>query len=90
MKMVDPTPTMLDVQICCVEMPRVFRISGNSGAIANQMKNATKKHHQLQWKARMCGRLMLQIRICFDLSSWSGSTSTKYSEYFFLRCANEV
>ena len=47
-KIVPPTPTMLEVQTCCLVRPRVVRISGISGAIANQMMNAIKKATQEQ------------------------------------------
>ena len=56
-KMVPATEQMLDVQICFLDRPRVSFTSGNSGAMANQMKKAVKKHPHEQWKARMCGRL---------------------------------
>mmetsp|Transcript_2278 Transcript_2278/g.3915 ORF Transcript_2278/g.3915 Transcript_2278/m.3915 type:complete len:206 (+) Transcript_2278:1175-1792(+) len=73
MRMVPATLTMLAVQICFFSSWRVSLISGRSGAMANQMKNATKKFHHEQWKARMCGRLKLHSLISFALSSWSGS-----------------
>mmetsp|Transcript_20977 Transcript_20977/g.45526 ORF Transcript_20977/g.45526 Transcript_20977/m.45526 type:complete len:169 (-) Transcript_20977:262-768(-) len=53
MKTVPATEQMLDVQICCFEIPNVFLISGRSGAIANQMKKAVKNPIQEQWNARM-------------------------------------
>lgn len=53
MKMVPATELMLDVQACWPVRLRVFLISGMSGAMANQMKKATKKDHHEQWNARM-------------------------------------
>jgi hypothetical protein len=53
MKMVPPTPTMEEVQICSLVKPKSSRISERRGAIANQMKKAQKKLHQEQWKALM-------------------------------------
>mmetsp|Transcript_23246 Transcript_23246/g.65867 ORF Transcript_23246/g.65867 Transcript_23246/m.65867 type:complete len:217 (+) Transcript_23246:895-1545(+) len=83
MKMVPPTPTMLEVHTSCLVILRSSRISPRSGAMANQMKKAMKKHHHEQWKARMCGRAKLQSLISVALSSCSGSTATAYVEYFF-------
>ena len=83
MKIVDPTPAILEFQISCLERPRSSLISLRRGAAENQMKKAMKKHHQEQWKARMWGRLKDKSLISVDLSSWSGSTLTKYSSYFF-------
>mmetsp|Transcript_850 Transcript_850/g.1028 ORF Transcript_850/g.1028 Transcript_850/m.1028 type:complete len:206 (-) Transcript_850:194-811(-) len=74
MKIVPATEQMLDVHACWPVRPRVFLISGMSGAIANQMKNATKKVHHEQWNARMCGLLKVHSLISVDLSFWSGST----------------
>ena len=67
-------------QICRVLQ---LRIAERRGLIANQIKKAMKKPHQEQWKARMWGRAKLHNLISVALSSWSGSTSTWYSEYFF-------
>ncbi len=53
MTMVPATEQMLEVQISCFEIPRVFFTSGRRGAMANQMKKAMKNDHQEQWKARM-------------------------------------
>merc|ERR1719223_1520325 len=83
-KMVPATEQMLDVQICCLLIPRVSLTSGRSGAMANQMKKAMKKQNQLQWKARMCGLLKERSLISVALSSWSGSTLTKYVWYFLI------
>ena len=46
MNMVPATPTMEEVQISCLESPRVALTSVRRGAMANQMKNAMKKPHQ--------------------------------------------
>ena len=67
-RIVPATEQMLDVQICCLVRPRVAFTSVRRGAIANQMKNATKNDHQEQWKARMCGRLNVQSLISVALS----------------------
>jgi len=69
---VPATLQMLDVQISCFDMSRVSLTSGNSGAIANQMKKAMKKamkkqNHE-QWKARMRGRLKDRSLISVALS----------------------
>lgn len=47
-KMVPPTPTMDEVQICSLVKSRDVRISDNSGAMANQMKKARKNAIQAQ------------------------------------------
>jgi len=75
MKMVPPTPTMLDVQISFLVRSRVSLISERRGAMENQMKKAMKKPSQEKWKALMCGREKLQSLISVALSSCSGSTS---------------
>eukprot|EP00957_Ditylum_brightwellii_P209497 15361995-Ditylum_brightwellii.AAC.1 len=67
--MVPATPVIEDVQICCLSKSSVIAISESRGVIENQMKNAMKKHHQEQWKARMCGREKLQSLISVALSS---------------------
>ena len=81
-KIVPATEQMLDVHICCLVRPSVSLTSGRSGAIANQMKNAIKKQNHEQWNALMCGRLNDRSLISVALSSWLGSTLTKYSWYF--------
>lgn len=53
MTMVPATEQMFEVQISCLEMSREIFTSERRGEIANQMKNATKKVHHEQWKARM-------------------------------------
>lgn len=53
MKIVLPTPTMFDVQICPLVRFSVVLISPRRGAMENQMKNAIKKPHHEQWKARI-------------------------------------
>lgn len=50
---VDPTPTMEEVQICCLVRFKSAWISGSRGVMANQTKKAQKKLHQQQWKALM-------------------------------------
>ena len=45
MKMVPPTPTMLEVQISSLVNFKSSRISESNGAIANQMKKAIKNDH---------------------------------------------
>ncbi len=52
-RMVPPTPTMEEVQISCLVKPKSSLISERRGAIANQIKKATKNPHQEQWKALM-------------------------------------
>lgn len=83
-KMVPATEQILDVQISFLVKPSVSLTSGSRGAIANQMKNAMKKQNHEQWKARMCGLLKERSLISVALSSWLGSTLTKYSEYFLI------
>ena len=53
MTMVPATEQMFEVQICCLESPRVNCTSDMSGAMANQIKKAVKKHIHEQWNARM-------------------------------------
>ena len=48
MKIVPATEQIFDVHASCGVRLRVFLISGIKGAIANQMKKATKKVHQEQ------------------------------------------
>ena len=48
MKMVPATEQIFDVHACCGVSLRVFFISGIKGAIANQMKKATKNVHHEQ------------------------------------------
>lgn len=52
-KMVPATEQMFDVQISCLVIWRVSFTSESNGAIANQMKKATKNVHHEQWNARM-------------------------------------
>jgi hypothetical protein len=47
-KMVPPTPTMLEVQISSFVKLKVSRISESNGAMANQIKKAIKKATQEQ------------------------------------------
>jgi hypothetical protein len=48
MKMVPPTPTIDDVQICAGFKFSEVRISLKRGVMANQMKNALKNENQEQ------------------------------------------
>jgi hypothetical protein len=52
-KIVPATEQMFEVQICCLLKLKVMAISLISGAMANQMKKAVKKHIHEKWKARM-------------------------------------
>lgn len=47
------TAKMFVVHICCPSKSRSSAMRGRRGAIANQIKKATKKPHQLQWNALM-------------------------------------
>jgi len=85
MKIVPATLAIDEFQISFLVRFNVVRISGNNGAIANQIKKAMKKHHHEQWTARMCGREKLHSLISVALSSWFGSTASLYSLYFFLK-----
>ena len=75
-KIVPATEQILLVQTCCFVKPSVSFTSGSRGAMANQMKKAMKKQNQLQWNARICGRLKDRSLISVALSSWFGSTFT--------------
>mmetsp|Transcript_2639 Transcript_2639/g.3513 ORF Transcript_2639/g.3513 Transcript_2639/m.3513 type:complete len:116 (-) Transcript_2639:207-554(-) len=73
-KMVPATEQMLDVQICCLSIPKLFPTSLSRGAMANQIKKAIKKDHHEQWKALMCGLEKSHNLISLARSSWLGST----------------
>ena len=83
-KIVPATEQILLVQICCLVKPSVSLTSGRRGAMANQMKKAMKKQNQLQWNARICGRLKFRSLISVALSSWLGSTLSEYVWYFLI------
>ena len=50
-KIVPATPTILDVQTSLLSKSNDFLISGNNGAMENQIKKAMKNDHQEQWNA---------------------------------------
>ena len=74
MRIVPATEQMDVVQMSVLVTLKVFLMSTNKGATANQMKKATWKLHQEQWNARMCGREKLRSLISVARSSWFGST----------------
>ena len=89
-RIVPATLAILEDQTSTLLKLRDFLTSGRRGATANQIKNAMKKFHQEQWKARMWGLAKEHNLISVALSSCSGSTLREYVWYFFISGAYNI
>ena len=67
MKIVPATLKIEEVQICFLSNSRLILISGRSGAIANQMKNAMKNAHL----EKLCDFQFVRIKLITDVKNLS-------------------
>mmetsp|Transcript_3100 Transcript_3100/g.6059 ORF Transcript_3100/g.6059 Transcript_3100/m.6059 type:complete len:228 (-) Transcript_3100:27-710(-) len=78
------TDVMLATRISCWLRPRVFFITGASGAKENQAMNAMRKDVHARWKARMCGRAQQSL----EQSSLYSSALCVQGSYFNVNSMN--
>ena len=81
---VPPTPAIDEFQISCLVKPRDAWISGKSGEIANQIKNAMKKAHlfgkpnqfRRKWTQKETNRERQLSATAISCGSWQSSTKS--------------